>query len=110
METIKGWYKNIGEKIKMLAIIMFLVVAVVSIIMGIAIIIAGIVDGYGELIGGGLVVMLVGPIWAYISSWVLYAFGDIAVNCKRTADNGERKINTDNYKDEQYDDDELPDL
>ncbi|MBE6619271.1 MAG: hypothetical protein E7626_05770 [Ruminococcaceae bacterium] len=91
METIKGWYKNIGEKIKMLAIVMFLIEAFASIIAGIALMVSGIVaeDGGLVMFVAGFACMIVGPFVSYIGSWAAYAFGEIATNCKRTADNSE---------------------
>ena len=96
METIKKWYKNIGEKIKTLAIVVFLVQAFAAVIGGISLMVAGIVSDEGGLVlfACGIACMLIGPFAAYIGSWMLYAFGDIATDCKRAADNSESETET----------------
>lgn len=65
-------YKNIGPKIKGLAKAIVIVEAIVSVIIGIALMASD--DG---LVVSGLLVMLVGPTVAWVSSWVLYGFGEL---------------------------------
>ena len=67
-------YDNIGEKIKGLAKWTFIVEAIVAVITGIAMMMVG--EGE-ELSFYGLLVMLLGPIAAWVSSWLLYGFGEI---------------------------------
>ena len=71
---MKRWYANVGEKLKICAIWTFIVEAIASMIAGIAVL----ADSYGDtetLIGLGLI--FVGPLVAFVSSWVLYAFGQL---------------------------------
>ncbi len=70
-EKVASWYTNIGEKIKGLAMWTF------------------VIESLGALIGGfiylflayykwmGLLIILFGPIVAFVSSWILYAFGHL---------------------------------
>ena len=67
-------YDNIGEKIKGLAKWTFIVEAIAAVITGIAMMMVG--EGE-ELSFYGLLVMLLGPIAAWVSSWLLYGFGEI---------------------------------
>lgn len=63
-------YDNIGVKIKVLA-------GVTCIIGAIAAVIIGCMALYDELIGIGLLIMILGPIVAWIASWLLYGFGEL---------------------------------
>lgn len=65
-------YDNIGGKIKGLAKALFIVAAIAEVITGIALMASD-----EELIVYGLLVMVVGPIIAWVSSWLLYGFGEI---------------------------------
>ena len=65
-------YDNIGRKIKGLAIVVFIVEAIAAIIGGIALMIT-----LDDLILLGLLVLLFGPLVAWVSSWLLYGFGEI---------------------------------
>lgn len=65
-------YNNIGKKIKSLAFGAFIVEAIAAVITGI--ILMTIDDG---LIGTGVLVMLGGPISAYVVSLFIYAFGEL---------------------------------
>ena len=62
-------YNNIGEKIKGLAIASFIVEAIGAVITGI--ILVANEEAYGILI------VLFGPIVAWVSSWLLYGFGEL---------------------------------
>ena len=66
-------YDNIGGKIKGLAKGTFIVEAIAAIIIGIAML----ADGDEDLMIVGALTLICGPIVAWISSWVLYAFGQI---------------------------------
>ena len=65
-------YKNIGKKIKNLAKISFLVEAISAVISGIILC----VNNTDE-IWIGLLVLFVGPIVAWVSSWLLYGYGEL---------------------------------
>ena len=95
-------YDNIGGKIKGLAKGTFIVEAIAAIIFGIAML----ADGDEDLAIVGALTLICGPIVAWISSWVLYAFGQIVedvrairnkegttdeVNAKRVAE--EKSVN-----------------
>ena len=68
-------YDNIGEKIKGLARVMFIVEAIAAVITGIAL-----MGSDEDMILIGLLVMVVGPIVAWVSSWLLYGFGELIDN------------------------------
>ena len=65
-------YDNIGGKIKGLAKTMFIVEAIGAVIMGIVLLATD-----DDLIFAGLLTLFCGPIIAWVSSWVLYAFGEL---------------------------------
>lgn len=65
-------YKNIGKKIKGLALGTFIVEAVAAIIIGLLFIIED-----EDMIPISLLIMVVGPVVAWIFSWVLYGFGEL---------------------------------
>ena len=65
-------YDNIGEKIKGLGKAAFIVEVIVAAIVGIALLASD-----EDLILTGLLVLLVGPIVAWVSSWLLYGFGEL---------------------------------
>lgn len=82
-------YDNIGGKIKGLAKATFIVEAIAAVITGIALMVSD-----EDLIPVGLLVMLVGPIVAWVSSWLLYGFGELidkASDIERNTRGGERK-------------------
>lgn len=82
-------YDNIGGKIKGLAKATVFVGAIAGVITGIAI------GGSDEdMVPFGLLVMVVGPIVAWVSSWLLYGFGELvdkACDIERNTRGGERK-------------------
>ena len=65
-------YDNIGKKIKGLAKWMFIVEAIAAAIAGLALMFTD-----EELIIFGLLALLLGPIVAWVSSWLLYGFGEL---------------------------------
>ena len=65
-------YKNIGGKIKTLARVIFASEAIAAFIAAIAIMVSD-----EDLIPYGLIVLVVGPLVAWVSSWLLYGFGEI---------------------------------
>ena len=66
-------YDNIGGKIKGLAKVGFAVMALGSFIAGIAVLSNG--SKSNETLG--VLLMLLGPVVSWISSWMLYGFGEI---------------------------------
>jgi hypothetical protein len=85
-------YDNIGGKIKGLAKASFIVAAIAEVITGIALMATD-----EDLIGYGLLVMFVGPIVAWVSSWLLYGFGELidkACDIECNTRGGERRTET----------------
>ena len=68
-------YENIGNKIKGLAQMAFVVEAIAAVITGIALMASD-----EDLILYGLLVLIAGPIIAWVSSWLLYGFGQLVEN------------------------------
>ncbi len=66
-------YENIGGKIKWLAKVMALIESVLGVILGIALLAIG-----ENLLG--IIIIIVSPIFTWISSWVLYGIGQAAEN------------------------------
>ena len=70
---LDNWYTDIGGKIKNLAKWIFVVEAIGAIITGLFFLIDwGFEDGWWSLF-----IIFFGPIVAYVSSWLLYAFGQL---------------------------------
>ena len=67
-------YENIGGKIKKLAFGLFLFYAVASVIFALVYLFQG-----GELIIG-LLILVLGPVFSFIGSWILFAFGQLVEN------------------------------
>ena len=67
-------YENIGKKIKTFAQVCFLVMAIVTFIAG-AVVLS--LDGSDTMNTIGALLMLLGPVVSWISSWMLYAFGEL---------------------------------
>ncbi len=92
-------YGNIGRKLKIVAYIQFVLLAVLSVVSGIALIFAGfitlVVDdiftGMGLI---GLLVIFLGPITAYFSSWIPYAFAELVENSTINAENTTELVDT----------------
>ena len=85
-------YGNIGKKIKGLAIAMFIAEAVTLVIWGMVLIA---IDEY--LIAIGLLMVFFGPLVAWISTWLLYAFGELvdkATAIERNTRKAENKSQT----------------
>ena len=79
-------YENIGDKIKGLAQMAFVVEAIAAVIAGIALMISD-----EDLILYGLLVLIAGPIIAWVSSWLLYGFGQLIENSDIIAEEYNRK-------------------
>ncbi|MDY5940028.1 MAG: hypothetical protein SPJ23_00045 [Eubacteriales bacterium] len=65
-------YENIGGKIKNLAKWIFIIEAIGSIIAGLVLLFTD-----EDLILYGLLTLVCGPIFAWVGSWILYAFGEL---------------------------------
>ncbi len=79
-------YKNIGKKIKGLAKATFIVEAISAVITGM---ILGIVwYSWGEYEGAfvALGIMVGGPIIAWVSTWLLYGFGELVDKTSKISD------------------------
>ena len=79
-------YSNIGDKIKNLAQVLFVLGAIVDIILGISLMVTD-----EDLIIFGLLLILLGPVVTWISSWLLYGFGQLIENSDIIADTYNRK-------------------
>ena len=76
-------FKKIGSKIKGLAVAVFLVEAVTAAISGIAIL----ADArHDDEIMAGLLVLVLGPVVAWVSSWLLYGFGELIAKVSELVD------------------------
>ena len=73
-------YTNIGKKIKCLAVVMFLIESIVSVIVGIALMIIAAKNDNNKLILFGLLEIVIVSLFAWVSSWLLYAFGQLVEN------------------------------
>ena len=65
-------YENIGGKIKGLAKATFVIEAVAAFIGGIVLI-----EADDDLLAVGLLAWIMGPLLAWVSSWLLYGFGEL---------------------------------
>ncbi len=68
-ENISKMFENIGQKIKTLAVVIFVVCAVLFVILGI-------ITLFVNFLVGILCISL-GPLFSWISCWLLYGFGEI---------------------------------
>ena len=101
-------YENIGKKIKTLATVMSVILIIGSVIGGIAVLVECDGDGDGAVIGWLL--MLLGPLFAWLSGFMLYGFGELVdktCDIERILRTGAANVNTENNSDSI---DELPEL
>ena len=66
-------YKDIGKKIKILAVILFVFIAFVTAVYGISIL----SKNKNSLTGLGFGLLIGGPVGALILSWLMYGFGEL---------------------------------
>ena len=71
-------FTNIGKKIKVLAIVIFCIMAGLSVIGGLIMLVEGLDYGHEDFIFGGIIIAGLGFLFSWISSFVLYAYGEIA--------------------------------
>lgn len=74
-------YNNIGKKIKGLATAVCIIGAIISVLVAIDLWIED------EMAGEALVTIVVGPLMSWVSSWVLYGFGELVDRVGEIADN-----------------------
>lgn len=79
-------YSNIWKKIKGLAKAIFITETIGCIIGAIAIFSTDAVDDFAIV---GVLLLILGPLVAWVSSWILYGFGELIENSKIAADNSE---------------------
>ena len=70
-------YENIGEKIKILAKVLFGIGLAVSVFTGFSNISLGVEIEIGSVIILGLLTLVLGPLFAWLSTWLLYGFGEL---------------------------------
>lgn len=76
-----GLFKNAGPKLKVLAKVIFVISLIIGEIIGIVSIAAG-ADSWngGILITIGVILVIISPLLAWLSSIILYAFGELCDN------------------------------
>ena len=80
-------YDNIGGKIKGLAKAIVIIVAIAAAITGFALMISN-----DDMILAGLLIMIVAPLVAWISSWLLYGFGQLIENSDKLVEINEERF------------------
>ncbi|MBQ8177844.1 MAG: hypothetical protein IJ033_01500 [Clostridia bacterium] len=73
-------FDDIGNKIKKLAKVMYIIEVLCCVIIGIVIFILSATENNGLTILYGLLILILGPIFAWLATFVLYAFGDLVDN------------------------------
>ena len=73
-------YNDIGGKIKNLAIGTFIVEGGTSILTGTILLLSGLLEGNKGFLISGAITTFTGPIVAWVSSWLLYGFGQLISN------------------------------
>lgn len=95
-------FNNIGEKIKKVAFVVFIICSTVCVLVGFAYIIASISLGttttYGETASStyvltGILYIIIGPLGSWLSSIVLYGFGELVSNSTILANTVSNKEN-----------------
>lgn len=76
-------YADIGKKIKSWAKWIFVVELTIIIVLAIAMILSG-EDG---IVVAGFILLLLGPLVAFVSTWILYAFGELVDKTSRNEEN-----------------------
>ena len=75
-------YKEIGKKIKKLAIVVFVLEAILFFIGGIILMAIN-----NDLFLVGILMMIIGPLLAWVSSFILYGFGELIDKTSEIANN-----------------------
>ena len=100
-------YDNIGGKIKQWAKVVCIAEAIVAVI-GAIVMMATAEDG--TMIGMGFLVLILGPLAAWVSSWLLYGFGEIIVKLTQIEENTRLALGyeeEDEYEEEHEDETEV---
>ncbi len=86
-------YSNIGGKIKVLAIVLFVIEAVLSVFSAFGMVIFAIGEGELGMFLLSFLICFLGPVIAWVASWVLYGFGELIAKATDIANNtrGEAK-------------------
>lgn len=85
-------FNNIGGKIKALASLFTWIGIIISLVIGLLFIFA---DSHGVVIG--ILIIVIGSLMSWISSWLLYGFGDLIENSSIIA----RKLSPEDFEDEE---------
>lgn len=85
-------FNNIGGKIKALASLFTWIGIIISLVIGLLFIFA---DSNGVVIG--ILIIVIGSLLSWISSWLLYGFGDLIENSSIIA----RKLSPEDFEDEE---------
>ena len=85
-------FNNIGGKIKALASLFTWIGIIISLVIGLLFIFA---DSNGVVIG--ILIIVIGSLMSWISSWLLYGFGDLIENSSIIA----RKLSPEDFEDEE---------
>ena len=72
--AVDGWYTDVGKKIKGWAKTIFIIEAIMFVVVAIIMLFTA-EDGW--MIFTAIMTAVVGPIVAWVSSWILYAFGEL---------------------------------
>ena len=78
-------YDNIGAKIKILAIVIAVLGAISSLIGGIILFI-------NDMVERGFIAIIGGVVLSWISTWVLYGFGELIIKTTEIADNTAKPV------------------
>lgn len=73
-------FNNIGSKIKIYAEVVSWIGIIICVIFGIILIISGVRNESADSIFSGLLITLIGSLFCWISSFVLYGFGQLVEN------------------------------
>lgn len=76
-------FDNIGGKIKSLAKTIFIIETIICIIGGLVML----TEGSDEAMIYGVITIIVGPLTAWVSSWLLYGFGELIEKTCEIAEN-----------------------
>ena len=79
-------FTNIGKKIKVLSVIFCVILVIAAIVTGIIFLIDS-YDSYDDFeVAIGLIIIIAGPIVAWISSFFMYGFGEIICLLQQSVD------------------------
>ncbi len=89
-------FNNIGRKIKILAQVICWIGIICSVVLGVVI-----MATEDDLPVLGFVLMLIGPVVSWVSSFVLYGFGQLIENTERLPLNAEKSCADENKNDKE---------